>query len=49
MRNSYVARHFWQFRNGKLALVSLRDLIALHHFHYVAWDRSLGAWVMYQR
>lgn len=47
-------RLFWQFANGTVArstaLEILRALSDLHRYEYdYAWDRSLAAWVYYER
>lgn len=46
---AYMNTWYWQFENGTLAeLKTARDVLTiLDVYKYQAWDRSLGAWVVY--
>ena len=41
--------HFFQFRNGKLSPPLGQGDVVTIDLCYVAWDRSLGGWVYYER
>lgn len=45
-------RYYWQFKNGSIVKINPKDWVGIllgdiNPFH--CWDRSLGAWICYER